>query len=1172
MKHHPSLLLSSHRPRPLHRRISAIALPVIALLAPAVSHAQLYWDTNGTTAGTGTPGTAVWNTGATWSGDATGVADPTFWVDGSTAIFSAGGDPAGAWAISISGSVQTNAIIFAGTGNTTHTISGGTIDGGIGNLLFDATAAGAAGGRSKTISAVIAGSGGVTIAANGDISNTGGGSNTVFALSGANVFTGGVTITSGVVSAASNFGDFSNAVKLDGGGLVATVNTTLARNLEIGAAGGTLRSYGAVTNFTLSGNITGTGTINRTDGGTAIFTGDLSGFSGTFRQSAGTAVFASATSPTGLVEVNAGTIWIGNNGTDGTLKNASAINLAAGTNIYIRRSDTINATDVLPSTINFAGGYNVEFNPTVATGVLNFDRALGADTAAGQLRVSGGTLKLGSAANVITGTISVGLQTAANRGVLEIADGATVLTRFMDLGNGNNNSGTVNQTGGTVTIQSGGNGFRLGHWANGTSPGTSYNLSGGVLDGSGLIGNAGDLQLMNIGWDGLGTMVVGGGAGSATLKAVGIMLDRNRAGAGSTASTLTVSPNGTVEIGTRGTIGVGANDAIILNGGTLRAVAASTWSAELSAASGTNSIIDTNGMPVTINRSLTGTGTIEVNDSVGAGPLVFDSGAGTLNVAPGIGGSAQISKIGAGTLVLTGLGAANGFFAVNAGILSLKGGYTGTVSVGDGAAIEGEGVAGLLVMGSTTGATLRADPVTPGALTVAGDVFLSAPTAIAFTTGPTVVGAPITVLQYGGGIVAPENLVLPGADKYRAAVITSDPGKVTVSLGNKNLVWNGTSGGEWQVGGVQRWNASEADAFYWGDTTRFDETGATTAITVTGEVQPSVMVVDSVSKNYSFTGSAGNFIGGPGTLIKKGSSILTINASNTYTGGTVISAGTIDIQNAGSLGVGTVTVGDAESGSADISLYLKPLDNTTAGRVNFARQVIVSSAATGTVTLGSRTSTGGAADNHQFTNIVLQRDVIFDSNSFDRTDYENISGTGNIIVKGTGRSMFMTVNTFVGDLTVLGSLQLGANSGALNVLPDTTNVTVTAPGLFNLSFVANTTETINTLNGNGTVGNNGGNANILGIGGATGTGDFSGLIRNGGADAVGPGKYLHRCDDGQWRGAGGVCHCKRRGEQLDRRFDECRDESRREWGHAAAHRNCGNDGSIVHDWHRRRWH
>lgn len=241
--------------------------------------AQLYFDANGNTAGSGTPAAATWDSGTNWSTAVAGDAATVGWTNGQAAIFSAGTEAAGTWAVTIAGTVQTNAITFNGTANTVHNITGGTIDMGIAGLTLDASAAGAATGRSKTIASNIIGSGGLNIAANGDTSASGGGSNTIFALTGTNTFTGDTTITSGVVGYLSNFGDAANDVILNGGGLVFNNTGTFSRNIEIGANGGTLRNYGAATS-TLTGTLTGSGDIRRTDGGTSIYAGNGSGFTG----------------------------------------------------------------------------------------------------------------------------------------------------------------------------------------------------------------------------------------------------------------------------------------------------------------------------------------------------------------------------------------------------------------------------------------------------------------------------------------------------------------------------------------------------------------------------------------------------------------------------------------------------------------------------------------------------------------------------------------------------------------------------------------------------------------------------------------------------------------------------------------------------------------------------
>src|SRR6516225_8529543 len=81
--------------RKLRKKLAAVLL-VVAL--PGTIHAaNLYWDTNGVTAGAGgaTP-SGTWDTTTTnWTIDSTGASAGTTWTDGNTATFSAGTDATG---------------------------------------------------------------------------------------------------------------------------------------------------------------------------------------------------------------------------------------------------------------------------------------------------------------------------------------------------------------------------------------------------------------------------------------------------------------------------------------------------------------------------------------------------------------------------------------------------------------------------------------------------------------------------------------------------------------------------------------------------------------------------------------------------------------------------------------------------------------------------------------------------------------------------------------------------------------------------------------------------------------------------------------------------------------------------------------------------------------------
>ncbi len=1198
----PATLTSFLMKRPnsnLRKTLLNTAVFTAIAQGPALQAANLYWDVNGATPGAGTAG-GTWDSGTNWSADSTGSSATTGWTNGESAVFSASTDATAAKTVTIAGTVATPSILLEENGLVT--LSGGSID-ITGGSVFNTAVLGAAGGRSLTWNPVITGTGNLTLAAHGDLSNTGGGSDTIFNLTGANTFTGDVTITSGIVSAAANFGDPANKVILNGGGIVdPNLNLAFGRNLEIGASGGVIRNYGSVNNFRLQGTLSGTGELRRTDGGNTVLTGDGSGFTGTFNVQRGTMQIGNGTTTANLVP-NATGITVGD---------------ATGGGTFRYQLDT-SITLATPVTFANAGGV-LQWQGTGADDVMTVNSVLGTDNSLGNLRAGSGAITLASGANVNVGNLTL-TSTPANSataliGTLNIEAGAEIATRYFNIGDGNQTSGTVNQTGGTATVAAGGNGFRLGHWNNGLTPGSIYNLSGGTLDGTPASGNAAaDAQLIAVGWDGQGLMTVGGGAGTATLKAVGVMLDRNRAGTANFAASLTVSPNGVVEIGSRGTIGSLGNDAIILNGGTLKSTANANWLATMNA--GVATTLDINGFNPNLGGIITGTAAINVTDTFGGGTLGLGGGTATTTISAALSGSVPIFKTGTGTVTLTGTSPYTGNLTVSAGILAITGSFGGNVVSEDAGTLSGEGgIGGNLTLGSATGTRLLVDPSTAGSLTVTGSVTLAGTSIVNLTTPLTTVDPVIEVLKYGTLSGSPASgLTMAGQASYRSATFTDDAfnARVLLSIDTKSLVWVGT-GGLWDVSSSSNWSDGAASSFFWGDQVTFDDTSAVTNVGLFGELQPGQIIVDSDTNNYVFNNAGqaqvetalalGNaaadgqvvvtitsadlpgsplaipvailtgdtaitwagkvrtalganlavsalftvggtndsvvltrrtdangrfvandptlniafsngspdpgitanptsadttagyptsFIGGSGNLVKRGTSILTINTPNTYTGGTVISEGTINIRRADALGTGTTTLGDASTGAANVSLYLDT------NRVNFGRPVVVSNNGTGTATLGSRATVTGTGDNNQFTNIVLQRDVVFDSNANDRTDFENITGTGNITVTGTNRSVFPTTPaTWTGNLTVSttganGSLQIGVASTAGDRIPDASNVTVTSGGLLRLSTTA---ETIAGLFGAGTVNTNapsGGTATLtVGFGGANG--NFSGLL------------------------------------------------------------------------------
>lgn len=402
------------------------------LLCSSAFAGTSYWDANFTAAGSGNAG-ATWD-GANWTTDPTGSSATSGWVNGDNAVFSAGSDGTGNWTVTLFSSISTPSITFAQTG--TKTLNGGAIN--IGGGAINSTALGFVpnNGDDININSVLGGSGGLTIAGHGDAtSNNGGGGGAEFRLGGTNTFSGGLTITSGLVSWSTdaNLGDAANVVTLNGGGLLLTGGTlTTPRTIKVGASGGTVRLYGGV-NLTCTVPITNaTGvastTLRRTDGGTLMLPAPGPGFVGTFINGGGSTQLTGADADWSSTDFNVA----GGN-----------LNLN-GTGTAVLKSIT-NSADVLinnGTTLNVSSG-------AVSIGAANWYQTTAGTP--GKLTSSSGTL------DITNGEISGNLTTIDHQIRVQVTDSGITPVALVK---NNNNSLVLTQpntyTGGTTV-----NGGRL---------------------------------------------------------------------------------------------------------------------------------------------------------------------------------------------------------------------------------------------------------------------------------------------------------------------------------------------------------------------------------------------------------------------------------------------------------------------------------------------------------------------------------------------------------------------------------------------------------------------------------------------------------------------------------------------------------------------------------------
>ncbi|WP_169834978.1 autotransporter-associated beta strand repeat-containing protein [Pandoraea oxalativorans] len=904
-------------------------------------------------------------------------------------------------------------------------------------------------------------------------------------LSGANTFTGGTRINAGGITLGAG-GSLAGtgAVSLLGGGTTFDISQASAQT--IGALSGiantsvvlgnNVLTFGDASNQTFAGAFTGSGgRLVKQGGGTQTLTGQNT-FTGQITIDQGTlALGGTGTLSANPVSIAGGAaldISAGGNQTISALSGAvgSTIDLGGNTLSF---GDNTNQT--FAGTLTGTGGGIVKFGTGTQTITAQ-------QTLTGSVVVGGGSLVIGaggglSAQNAVTlGDSSTSLDISAagpqtigslSGGTAQVQLGANTLT-FGD-NTGETFNGSIHGTGGLIKQ---GRGVQ--------TLGGASDFSGGVTV------NAGGLQLGNANALGTGTLALADQTTLDTTQALtlanNITLGGTSAVLGSADLTLTgaVTGNGALQKAGAATLtlagagswtgGTTINDGVLAlgSGGSLASQGAVVLG-------GPTATFDLSGAaaPLTIG-ALSGTG-----GTLALGPTMLTFGDATdQTLAATITGTGGLVKQGAGKQTITAtqmyvgaIAIADGTLALGGGaalqggnalwlsgansVFDISGGAASTIGTLDGVTGSAISLGGqTLTLNNSSDATYSGAVHGTGSLVIAGRSVQTLAGASDFSGGVRVASGGLVVgndLAMGTGAATfGDNVTLDSTQAVTLGNSATLLGTLTV-LGSHDLTLNGALSGS---GGITKWG--NATLTLGGSNTYAGATiinagtlalGAGASLNATGIVSiASGATLDLSAGNgtqvigaidgggtvnigalVTEVGSAGNdtFSGGltgTGSVIKIGTGTETLTGQNSYTGGTVIRAGTLALGGAGTLATnGAVTLSNAGS-------------------------VFDISGATGARTIGGLSADAG-------TQIRLGTNTLTFGDATTHTVAAVISGAGDLIKQGTGATTLLGAQQYTGATTISnGTLALGAGAS----LAPGASVALTGTGaVFDLSAAGN---------------------------------------------------------------------------------------------------------------------
>ena len=364
-----------------------------------------------------------------------------------------------------------------------------------------------------------------------------------------------------------------------------------------------------------------------------------------------------------------------------------------------------------------------------------------------------------------------------------------------------------------------------------------------------------------------------------------------------------------------------------------------------------------------------------------------------------------------------------------------------------------------------------------------------APSATVATYNPLLkIGNTITGTLSSLGWGAGQYLYIAWSDLNEAgndATAGVDNFSLSVPVGVLSLTWGLVVDGTWDLATANFMAGGSPTVFAAANEVTFDN-AAGGIITLSGSLAPTSVTVSAASGTYTFNGpTAADKITGGTSIAKSGAGTLVLTSANDFTGGVAITGGTVQIDGAGRLGTGPISLngsgatlvstsssavvmsgnalsvgasgGTINTGANDLTLGALTtsgmLTKTGAGSLTVGTVTpnagtgftisagdLVLSQASGTVRISAHTSLTG--------NLVLGSGIRFDVN-----DGKEISGTGKIKVAATGALISNTSGNPGGTI----STEIALNSNAIAFTKGTWAGSAYTPSTSFLTTVGGTT-------------------------------------------------------------------------------------------------------------------